>query len=351
MDAVWNGRTAPDSCVLKKFSEDFFTCKMAKSGCLVCKRRVTSVTGGIACEKCREWYHVACVFGVLQVSMDLLNHKNLVFLCDGCVSLDEEDKVDSSTQTDDEVRTTTTTQTQTDEVRTTTTQTDEVRTTTTETKTQDKEEGGQPEVVAVAAGEGGTTAVPKRVEMVKRSPIRIIGDSMVRHTPAHVKCSLPGSGCTSLPGARIFDVKEKVKEVASKMEDGLLIIQGGGNDLKKIGVEETVKEVVDAVKAAERKKMSVAVVGVLRRPREDVTYERMRRATNKRIFEEVTRMKVKWMKEKSGNVSFLDLDRTLDDDRLFARDGVHLTVDGNARMGRRLREWVKARSVCCVDGA
>ena len=173
---------------------------------------------------------------------------------------------------------------------------------------------------------------------------------MIRHTPAHVRCSLPGSGCTSLPGARIHDVTKKVKEAARDMEDGMLVIQGGGNDLKRIGIEETVKEVVDAVKAAE-KKMSVAVVGVLRRPREDVTYERLRRATNRRIFEEVTRMKVEWLKEKSGNVSFLDLDRTLDDDRLYARDGVHLNAAGNARLGRRLREWVKARSVCCVDVA
>ena len=108
---------------------------------------------------------------------------------------------------------------------------------------------------------------------------------------------------------------------------------------------------MEAVRTAEKKKVSVAVVGVLRRPREDVTYERLRRATNQRIFEEVTRMKVKWMKEKSGNVSFLDLDRTLDDDRLYARDGVHLNAAGNARLGRRIREWVKARSVCCVDVA
>ena len=317
---------------------------MAKSSCSVCKRGVTSKTGGISCEKCREWYHVACVFGVLQVSIDLLQHKNLVFLCDDCVDhrneQTEKDFLDNGTQTDLYPPTT--------EART---QTDDERTTTTETKAQDEEAGRQQEVVVAAAGEEGTTAVPKRVEMVKRSPIRIIGDSMIRYTPAHVKCSLPGSGCTSLPGARIFDIKEKVREAASKMEDGLLIIQGGGNDLKKIGVEETVKEVVDAVKAVEKKKMSVAVVGVLRRPREDVTYERLRRATNRRIFEEVTRMKVEWMREKSGNVSFLDLDRTLDDDRLFARDGVHLNTDGNARMGRRLREWVKARSVSCVDVA
>ena len=308
---------------------------MVKSDCSVCKRGVTKNTGGIACERCHEWYHVVCVFGALQVTMKVLMHKNLLFLCDDCVDKPDEERVDCSTQTD--TMKTTEARTQTEEERKT------------EPKTEDAV--SQPEVVVVAAGEGASAGgpVPKRVGMVRRSPIRIVGDSMVRHAPTHVRCSLPGSGCTSLPGARIHDIAKEVKETASKMEDGMLVIQGGGNDLKKIGAEETVKEVVEAVKAAEKKKMSVAVVGVLRRPREDMTYERLRRTTNRRIFEEVTRMKVQWMKEKSGNVSFLDLDRTLDDDRLFARDGVHLNADGNARMGRKLREWVKARSVCCVD--
>lgn len=61
-------------------------------------------------------------------------------------------------------------------------------------------------------------------------------------------------------------------------EDGILVIQGGGNDLERISTEETVKEVVAAVKAAEGKQVSVAVVGVSRRPRGD-RYEKIRRTT------------------------------------------------------------------------
>ena len=318
---------------------------MSEDDCSVCKKKVTSRAKAVACERCLTWLHVSCVFQlgamsvpVMTAVMAVLDSKHIAFRCDHCLNEDDDkDKVDACSQTD--------------EARTTTegTQTEKERTTP-ETQPRDEDAGSQP-VVAAVAGRRGTTSVPQRVVAVRRPPIRIVGDSMIRHAPAHVKCSLPGSGCTSLPGARIHDVKEKVKEVAKDMEDGLLVIQGGGNDLKRIGVDETVKEVVDAVKAAEKKKISVAVVGVLRRPREDGVYERLRRATNRRIFEEVTRTKVQWMKEKSGNVSFLDLDRTLDDERLFARDGVHLTAAGNARMGRRLREWVKARSVCRVDVA
>ena len=46
------------------------------------------------------------------------------------------------------------------------------------------------------------------------------------------------------------------------------------------------KEVVKTVKALEGKKMSVAVVGVMRRPREGERYERLRKAMNVRVQEE-----------------------------------------------------------------
>ena len=129
----------------------------------------------------------------------------------------------------------------------------------------------------------------------------------------------------------------------------MLVIQGGGNDLERIGTEETVKEMVAAVKAAEGKQVSVAVVGVIRRPREDDRYERIRRATNMKMQEEVLKLKIEWMKEKKGNVSFIDLDGILREDRDFSPDGVHLNDAGNERMGRRLREWVKVRSLRYVD--
>ncbi|MPC88269.1 hypothetical protein E2C01_083169 [Portunus trituberculatus] len=57
---------------------------------------------------------------------------------------------------------------------------------------------------------------------------------------------------------------------------------------------------------------------------------------------------VKWLAEKKGNVSFLDFDGILDQDRFFSRDGVHLNQDGNQKMGRRLAEWMRARQVCCM---
>ena len=152
--------------------------------------------------------------------------------------------------------------------------------------------------------------------VVKKTPIRIIGDSMVRRIGQQVGCRMEGSGVDCKPGARIQEVKQKVEERVSSLQDGLLVIQGGGNGLVNVGQEETVKTVVEAVKAAEGKKMKVAVVGVIRRPREDRRYEWVRLATNARIQEEMLKLKMEWMKEKKGDVSFIDLDRVLDQDRL-----------------------------------
>ena len=154
-----------------------------------------------------------------------------------------------------------------------------------------------------------------------------------------------------LRGARIQEVKKTVAEKTQSLNNGLLVIQGGGNDLEGTGEEKTVKEVVEAVRMAEEKNLSVAVVGVMRRPREGDRYERLRRRTNARLQEEVLKLKMDWLKNKKGNVSFIDLDATLREGKDFALDGVHLNEGGNERMCRRLREWMRARSLVCMDSA
>ncbi|MPD03350.1 hypothetical protein E2C01_098983 [Portunus trituberculatus] len=185
--------------------------------------------------------------------------------------------------------------------------------------------------------------------MFKKAPVHIIGDSMVRKTPDFLRREVE---CTSMGGAKIQDVKKKVLEEVKEMEErSLLVIQGGGNNLEATGAEETVKEVVEAVRAAEDKKMSVAVVGVLWRPREGTLYEKTKRETNQMLCKKLLKLKMEWLAEKKGNVSFLDFDRILDQDRLFSRDGIHLNQDGNQKMGRRLAEWMRARHVCCVEMA
>lgn len=70
-----------------------------------------------------------------------------------------------------------------------------------------------------------------------------------------------GAGRSSeecLMGARIHEVK-MVTEKTQKFENDLLVIQVSGNNLERVGAE-----VVEAVKAAGGKNLSVAIMGVIR---------------------------------------------------------------------------------------
>ena len=52
-------------------------------------------------------------------------------------------------------------------------------------------------------------------------------------------------------------------------------------------------------------------MGIMRRPKESLGYERMRKEVNRKVHEELARMKVDLMKEKDIGVSFVDLDKEL----------------------------------------
>lgn len=48
--------------------------------------------------------------------------------------------------------------------------------------------------------------------------------------------------------------------------------------------------------------MSVAIVGVIKRPRDDPHYEELRKRTNRKIHEELTKVKLESMREKKSDV-------------------------------------------------
>ena len=71
--------------------------------------------------------------------------------------------------------------------------------------------------------------------------------------------------------------------------------------------------------------------------KEGKEHEKISRETNQRICKELLKIKMECLTEK-GNVNFLDMDGILNQDKAFGRDGVHLSNDGNLRLGRRLAE-------------
>ena len=202
----------------------------------------------------------------------------------------------------------------------------------------------QGEVVEVSeVKEGVVNQTPRKVNKVRKKCRVIVGDSMVKNMWKHVRVEAEGSKCTSLRGRGIKDVMDEAVNESKDISEGTLVIQGGGNGLLACGVNETVKTVMDGVRKIkqEKKDVRVAVVGVMRRPRSDERYERVRKEVNRRLQVELCGMKVECMKANDVGVSFLDLDRELTHN-VFARDQVHLTEEGEWKCGRRVLELVLA---------
>ena len=92
---------------------------------------------------------------------------------------------------------------------------------------------------------------------------------------------------------------------------------------------ETATLLIEGVKEIKegRKDLRVVFVGIMRRLKESLGYERMRKEVNRKVHEELARMKVDLMKEDIG-VSFLDLDKELNG-TMFCQDLVHLNIAGS----------------------
>ncbi|XP_050707839.1 uncharacterized protein LOC126993057 [Eriocheir sinensis] len=322
---------------------------MGVDDCGVCGKEVTD--SGVCCERCEVWSHQPCVN---MKTSRLLEHTLIVFLCTVCLDTSRKEwrseKHDKTVQTEPSV--------EEKAVQTTVVQAAPASEPAPKIGVADRavqaalspRAGLERRDLEDRSIQTEEARRKKTVKMeVKKTPIRIIGDSMVKNVHVHVKCKLEGSGITSMSGAQIPNIRKKVQEEAAGMKDGLLIIQGGGNGLQYVGQEDTIKEVIDSVKAAEGRGMKVAVVGIMRRPKAGPDYEKMRRTTNRKIQEEVMKLKMEWLQEKKGDVSFIDLDKALEKDAVFAADGVHLNEEGTRRMGQRLCEWVKMKSLRPVE--
>ena len=81
-------------------------------------------------------------------------------------------------------------------------------------------------------------------------------------------------------------------------------------------------------------------MGIMRKPKESLGYERRREEVNRKVHKELARMKVDLIKQKDISVSFLDLDKELNA-TMFSQDLVHLNSVGSRKLGHRLAESVK----------
>lgn len=321
---------------------------MGKDDCGVCGKDVND--NGLCCERCEEWSHLTCVN--IKTASRILEHSLIVFLCTVCLDTSRTEwkrkKEDKEVQTEANVVEKAAQTSSVQAAPASEPAAPKITVESREVEVQVEDVGGGRDGCGRCEKQKDRPQVRKAIKSMP--PIRVVGDSMMKNVKSQLGCKAEGSGVESLSGARIGEVRRRVEEKAGEFKEGsLLIIQGGGNDLENVGTEDTVREVVEAVKAVEGKNVRVAVVGVMRRPREGERYERVRQRTNIRLQEALLQLKVEWLRGKKGNVSFVDLDGVLREGLDFTVDGVHLNQSGHERMGRRLREWRNARSVQCVN--
>ncbi|MPC21668.1 hypothetical protein E2C01_014659 [Portunus trituberculatus] len=117
------------------------------------------------------------------------------------------------------------------------------------------------------------------------------------------------SKLVSLSGKGVEEVVEAARENMRGLQKGMLLLQGGGNGLRQLGPEQTVRKVMECVREIKREKVQVVVVGVLGRPKESRGYEELRKETNRLLRQEVLDLKIECSrKEGDYSISFLDLD-------------------------------------------
>ncbi|KAF2361034.1 SGNH hydrolase-type esterase domain [Trinorchestia longiramus] len=163
----------------------------------------------------------------------------------------------------------------------------------------------------------------RRMQGRVRPVIRICGDSMVRNVDRYVRMG-GSSGCTSLRGKRVKEICEYAEKVIDDMNEGMVIVQAGGNGLLENGREATVNAIMKVVERKRKKNVRVAVTSLLKRPACNEEYERLRKEVNRDLHEKILAMKAE-----VGDGCFLE-------------DGVHLSQEGETKLPQRFIRWIRA---------
>ncbi|KAF2355666.1 SGNH hydrolase-type esterase domain [Trinorchestia longiramus] len=125
------------------------------------------------------------------------------------------------------------------------------------------------------------------------------------------------------------------------MNEGMVMVQGGGNELLENGREATVNVIMKMVEKARKKNVRVTVTSLLRRPTCNEEYERLCKEVNRDLHEKILGMKAKSIWKREVSSSFLDRDDLIQAG-CFLRDGVHLSQEGKTKLHQRFIWWIRA---------
>ena len=182
--------------------------------------------------------------------------------------------------------------------------------------------------------------------------VLIIGDSMLNHldgfleTNGYKKENKPEREIVCMRGANISQKAERVKKTKMGQKGGILIIQGGGNNLIAEGAVLTWMKIVEAIKVVwkNNKEVTVGVVAVTRRPGEEKQFEIQRVRLEQILEEEIERWSVQ--KRERGvercmeGISFLGMEKVIKN-RDVGADGIHLSWHGCNKFYHKIAEFIE----------
>lgn len=170
----------------------------------------------------------------------------------------------------------------------------------------------------------------------ERYDVLIIGDSIVKNLYTRFNNYGLKSKVISLPGENIYNICKKVKEVLKEdklNKNGWIVLQGGGNYLKNVGIDRTYQEVKGTVDYVKNAYPLIKFSYIPISPRK---YENQSFNTKRINFNQLLR---KLTSTNGGNT--IEMGEDLERWNMWLKyDGVHFTDSGTNVLAREIKRWI-----------
>ncbi|KAF2348589.1 SGNH hydrolase-type esterase domain [Trinorchestia longiramus] len=125
------------------------------------------------------------------------------------------------------------------------------------------------------------------------------------------------------------------------MNEGMVVVKGGGNGLLENGRVATVNAIMKVVERARKANVRVAVTSFLRSLACTEEYEQLHKEVNRDLHEKILVMKAESIRKHEVSSSFLDVDDLIQAG-CFLREGVHLSQEGETKLSQRFIRRIRA---------
>ena len=148
-------------------------------------------------------------------------------------------------------------------------------------------------------------------------------------------------------GATLNEVIEEAKSIKFGRDGGILVIQGGGNNLTQDGAVLQWFKLMECIREIwkENEKVTIRIVGITRRTAETREFKRQRTRAEDIWSEEIMRWQEERIKNKRASkwiegLDFISMERVIETKDL-GRDGVHLNRFGYEKFYDKIFDFVQ----------